>query len=65
MIGFVGNSSTGDQTFFVGLAWTNATNFSWRMKGFLGFAFYMKGEYSEFQNTTQAIFPRLLREKHN
>jgi hypothetical protein len=51
--------------FFVGLVWTNANIFSWRMKGFLGFAFYMKGEYSAFQNTTQTIFPRLLREKHN
>jgi hypothetical protein len=65
MLGFVGKSSTGNQSFFVGLAWINPTNFSWRMIGFVGATFYMNGEYSEFQNTTQTIFPRLLREKHN
>lgn len=53
MLGIVGNSTTGNQTYFVGLGGANTTHFYWRIMGFVGPTFYMYGIYTKFKDTTR------------
>jgi hypothetical protein len=54
MLGIVGNSTTGNMTYFVGLGGANTTHFYWRIMGFVGPTFYMYGMYNKFENVTRA-----------
>ena len=54
MLGIVGNSTTGNKTYFVGLGGANTTHFYWRIMGFVGPTFYMYGLYTKFENVTRA-----------
>jgi hypothetical protein len=51
----MGNITTGNQTYFVGLGGANETNFYWRIMGLVGPTFSMYGVYSKFENTTRVI----------
>jgi hypothetical protein len=65
MLGIVGNSTTKNQTFFVGLGGANQTHFYWRIMGFVGPTFYMYGIYTPFHNETRTVIPQFVREKYN